>query len=186
MEKQEFELIYKQTFSDPLIELRFEYVGKTLSLRQVENFGEILIRRLGGKMTRPGSIATMVCFRHTFLRPINSDDPDERIKIISDYPYKLLWSDFENYPSTAVSYVSRNLDHYPLDRFCFEDLPSPLVIEILKGFCEIVSDKIIPWARSRTPEASLGYLETKGEGAWCEMRWIEDYNAYIMNTCGTI
>ena len=49
----------------------------------------------------------------------------------------------------------------------------------LDKLATIVTDRILPWAASRTEEDELEQIKLYGNDAWCEQRWIADYEQFL-------
>lgn len=179
MKADEFNALFDTHFAQPLISVGFEYIGKGHSLRLTDDTRQLLILRAGGRMAMPGMMRTTICFRHTFLRPIASDDPYSGSIYVEDCPRKLTLADFGGWRKPAPKYRPMNLGNWPRDDFPYADRNAEDVAQRLEHTLEKVRSRIVPWATSRTAREELDQIRRYGEDAWCERRWIEDYKGYI-------
>ena len=74
MDHPEFTRLFDQEFAYPLFDHGFSFVGSGKTLRYVSGNRDLRIVRQGGKLVRPRVMRSVICFRHIFLRPLNSDD----------------------------------------------------------------------------------------------------------------
>ena len=135
-------------------------------------------------MMRPGIMRSVICFRHTFLRPINSDDPDQRLLGVSDFPRKLTFGDFEGWRQPSLTYRPENTGHWRIDDFEYANASAEDVSVGLRKLCKTVENRVLPWVRSLTEAGELAQIKSYGEDAWCEKRWIEDYETFLSRTPG--
>ncbi|MDU8941962.1 hypothetical protein [Ovoidimarina sediminis] len=94
MKNHDFNALYTRVFEDPLLALGFARVGRGKSLKHLEDGRDLRILRLRGRFARPGTIRTVIVFRHSVLRPVRSDDPGLETLDVSDFPRKLTFYDF--------------------------------------------------------------------------------------------
>jgi hypothetical protein len=175
----EFRDCFKLEFAKPLVDAGFEFVGRGQTLRYLNGTRDLRILRLGGRLARVGAIRSVVCFRHSFLRPVNSDDADQISLSTEDFPRKMTFGDFSNGASTGPRYRPQNRGRYDIDTFDYADQGKDQVRARLAALRSVVVGQILPWADTLTAAGELDEIRRFGEGAWCELRWIEDYQAYL-------
>lgn len=179
MDHCRFEYHFDQEFARPLSEIGFDFVGRGRSLRYLNGPKELRIIRLGGRMARPGAIVSVIGFRHTFLRPVASDNSDETNLSVSDFSRKLTFADFEGKLERQLVYRPDNLGHWRRDVFRYGDCSEEDVLGRLRYVRELVTTRIVPWADRRAAADELAQIRQFGEDAWCERRWIADYEAFL-------
>ncbi len=121
----------------------------------------------------------VICFRHTFLQLVSSDDPDTEQLIVQDFPRKLKFDDFDTWLRPAPIYRPENLGRWPVHTFVYKDKTEKQVTQSFQKLLTLVEQRILPWANSLTEEGELEQIKRYGEGVWCEKRWIEDYEAFL-------
>lgn len=165
-------------FTLPLIAQGFRPVARqALSVVWTEGTAELAILRVL-RSGVPYDLRLAICFRHRFLRPTQSDDPAAGPLGPSDYPWRLNFRDFLDYPKRSPCYAYRaGFQHDDLLRP--GDFTPASLSAALQLRRDIVQHKVLDWARRRSPQAELAELRTRGTGLWCERRWIEDYQAYL-------
>ncbi len=87
MQKQEFDDVFEEVISADLVGRGFTRRGKSLFLEGIDK--QVAWIRGAGRFVVPGSVAHLVCFRHSFLR-----DKDERVPTAApggagNYPWVL-------------------------------------------------------------------------------------------------
>ena len=87
MDTEAFDALFEERVTGRLARLGFVSKGKTLDFFD-EGIALALIR-LGGRMSAPGSISHILCFRHFILRDRSETIPTGLPKEVFDYPYKL-------------------------------------------------------------------------------------------------
>ncbi|WP_371226248.1 hypothetical protein [Roseovarius sp. 2305UL8-3] len=179
MDSQEFATMFEQEFAQPLLEQGFDFVGRSKSMRYVQENRELRILRQGGRLARPGSARSVICFRHTFLRPINSDDPSKEPIYVQDCPRKLIFDDFDGWRQPKLDYQPENLGRWRIHTLNYSEADARIVSECLGKLAVIVTKRILPWVNSRTEAEELSQIRKFGENAWCEKRWIEDYEQFL-------
>ncbi len=127
----------------------------------------------------PGCATLIICFRHTFLRPINGEEPVEFTLESSDYPFKLLFRSFGRIALRRPSYRPVNLGLREVDRYRFEDKTPARVRRDLTRLTNKLLGRVLPWSSRMTPAVVARQIRQNGEGAWCEKRWLKDYQAHI-------
>lgn len=179
MQSHEFNSIFIAEFVEPLIEHGFQTVGRGSSIHRVDGTRELLILRQGGRLARPGITRSVICFRHTFLRPIESDDPGKKPIYVEDCPRKLTFDDFDGWLRPVLNYRPVSSGGLRIHDINYAELNSAKLGARLKKLRTIVIKRVLPWTQSLTEEGELSQIKRFGENAWCEQRWIEDYEKFL-------
>jgi hypothetical protein len=182
MKSEEFNDLFDQDFAKPLLNLGFSYVRRSKTLKYINGENELQLKRLGGRLSRPGTMVSVICFRHTFLRPTQCDDPFEELLEVSDFTRKLTFQDFRGIFRPKLNYIANNSGHYEYDTFNYEKATASNVKKGLRDLVRLVEKRVLPWTNSLTPETELAQILKFGEQAWCEKRWIEDYGCFLNKT----
>lgn len=178
MDMDEFSSLFEECVEVPLRQQGFERYKKTKSLILTKGDVQLSLIRLGGRRAQAGCITQTLCFRHTFLRPINSDSPVAFTLEPHDYPFKLTLQAFAEPRPEQLLYRPMNLGRWPKDRYCFEAEDPKNVQRDLNGLKDLLVKEVVPWSSRMTPEVVAAQIKKLGEGAWCERRWLADYQAY--------
>lgn len=179
MQSTEFNGLFTAEFTEPLIERGFQIVGRGSSIHHVDGTRELLILRQGGRLARQGVARSVICFRHTFLRPIESDDHAKKSVHVEDCPRKLTFDEFDGWFRRARNYQPQNSGRWRIHDIKYADLDSRQLSSCLKKLRTIVIERVLPWTQSLTEEGELSQIKRFGENAWCEQRWIEDYENFL-------
>ena len=179
MDTQSFNALFLEELAEPLRDHGLDRVGKGHTLRFLRGANDLRLLRLGGRLQVPGAMVTVICFRHNFLRPVNGDDPSATTLYAGDFPRKHAVADFDSAPERGPAYRPHNLGRWPRDVFPYADASEDDVRRHLTLLREAFATRILPWAAKVTPEHEFAQLRANGEGAWCERRWIEDYERAI-------
>lgn len=179
MTLDEFAALFEECVEFPLSREGFERFRKTKSLVLTRDYTQVSLIRLGGKLTRPGCTAQIICFRHTFLRPIDTEHPVEFTLRPSDYPYKWRLRNFGGFAIKGPRYRPENLGKWKVDRYCFESRTRQEVQKDLTRHKDTLINKVLPWSSRLTPFVAAEQIRKYGEDAWCEKRWIEDYERHL-------
>lgn len=129
-------------------------------------------------MALPGSIAHILCFRHSFLRDMNEKIPTAPPSNVFSYPYKL--KPFED-ADKNLTYRPQNLN-FDYELFRWDGAGEAVIGQKLARIAEFIGDRFLPWAEALTPETAKSELSQYGEGAWCERMWVEDYSARLVTS----
>lgn len=180
----EFDLLFEECVEFPLRKEGFHRYKKTKTLVMTRGDAQLSLIRLGGRRTRPGHVAQIICFRHIFLRPTQGDDlvvddPVEFTLEPSDYPFKLLPRDFTRFTLMRPRYRPLNLGLGEYDLYRFEDKTSDRVRRDLTRLRDILVNEALPWSSQMRPWVVAEQIKRYGEKAWCEMRWLADYEAHM-------
>ena len=179
METGRFNTLFIEELAAPLRPHGVERFGKGHTLRFLHGEADLRLLRLGGRMHVPGAMVTVLCFLHSLHRPVNGDDPDRAILYAEDFSRTHVISDFDMAPEHGPDYQANNLGRWPRDTFHYADATETDVRRHLAALRESFVSRILPWAAAVTPEHELAQLRANGEGAWCENRWIEDYERWL-------
>jgi hypothetical protein len=161
------------------MENRFVFVRKTKSLRYLDGTRDLWIKRISGKWPHPGVARTAICFRHSFLRPVSSDDPNSEKLIVDDFPRKLTFEDFDDLLTPNLNYRPENTGRWSTTDVTYGKQPHEAVRKHLRKMKKLVEIRILPWVNTLTEDTELFQISRYGEQMWCEKRWIEDYEAFI-------
>ncbi|NNK65942.1 MAG: hypothetical protein HKO95_04325, partial [Rhodobacteraceae bacterium] len=71
-----------------------------------------------------------------------------------------------------------------IDDFEYANASAEDVSVGLRKLCKTVENRVLPWVRSLTEAGELAQIKRYGEDAWCEKRWIEDYETFLSKTRG--
>ena len=179
MDHLDFNSLFDQEFANPLIEQGFSFVGKGKTLMLERDNRDLRIIRVGGKSPHPGIMKSVICFRHSFLRLVSSDDTKTKTLIVDDFPRKLTFDDFDTVLKPTFNYRPNNSGRWPVHEFAYGVQTESDVAARLRKLLELVEKCVLPWMNSLTEESELEQLRLYGEKAWCEKRWIEDYEQYV-------
>jgi hypothetical protein len=179
MTKDDFSSLFHSVVFVPAERLGYRFVRKSQTLAFDAGELSVFLVRLGGRMAIPGAIGHVLCARHRFLRElqelqVSARDTTEPF----DCPYKYTVSELWGLAPAAWQYTPRNLN-YPHDQLHFAERDNVAVTEDLEALSQFLTGPVVEWARTLTPERVLRELRTRGEGAWCERVWIEDYEAHL-------
>jgi hypothetical protein len=126
MDKVDFDNLFHAKADKMLGPLGFQFFGQSLVLH--DEIRTVNLIRLGGKMSVPGGISHLLCFRHSFLRDMKGQVPSRPANEVHDYPFKFLPSVLMMTPQESWRYRPRNLN-YDHDTFEFRGL-SPETVEV--------------------------------------------------------
>lgn len=179
MQSEEFQSFFKTEFAEPLIKHGFQMIGRGSSMHHVDGNRELLILKQGGRLARHGFARSVICFRHTFLRPIENDDPAKKSIYVEDCPRKLTFDDFGGWFRPVLNYRPENSGQWRIHDINFAEVDAEKLRAHLKKLLTTVTERVLPWAQTLTEEGELLQIKRFGENAWCERRWIEDYENFL-------
>jgi hypothetical protein len=145
---------------------------------------DLWLMRIRGKWPHAGVARTTICFRHRFLRPVSSDNPESSKLIVDDFPRKLTFEDFDQFLPPSLEYRPENSGRWRTSNFVYGDQTQEAVKKHLRKMRELVETRVLPWVNSITQESELSQIIRYGEQAWCEKRWIEDYKSFLNAKAG--
>jgi hypothetical protein len=169
MDKEAFDALFDERLAGRLARLGFAPKGKTLAF-----FDERLtlaLFRLGGRMSAPGAISHVLCFRHSFLRDRTEIVPADFPNEVFDYPYKI--KPLEDGGREPI-YRPQNLS-FQYERLHWTGTSEHSLHEKLDRIADHIEGRILPWANNLPLARAKTEIEQHGENAWCERMWIEDY-----------
>jgi hypothetical protein len=174
MDKTGFEQLFHDRLERRLAPLGFVFRGQQLFLR--DELNTIALIRLGGRMAQPGTIAHVLCFRHSFLRDMKEIVPAAASAEPHSYPYKFRPSDIQR--KQPLAYSSQNLQ-FPKDGYDFTPFDEAAVASWVEALGDMMEGIFMPWVATRSPEAALAEIIARGNGDWCERLWVDDYEAWL-------
>ena len=173
MNKEAFDALFEERVAGRLAQLGFVRKGKTLVFFDTRL--TLALFRLGGRMSAPGSISHILCFRHSILRDRSDVIPTDFPKEIFDYPYK--HRPLED-GGRKLIYRPQNLN-YQYERLHWENEGEDSVLQKLDQIAGHIEGHFFPWAMTLPPAQAKSEIEQHGENAWCERMWIEDYAGHL-------
>ena len=176
MNRAEFNSIFESEFLSRLKPAGFAVSGKHVFLRDGVNMTALI--RMGGKYALLPSISWVLCFRHTFLRNNKDTEIPKGIGDVFDYPFKFCPEALMKIPSSKWSYTPRNLN-YDREEFDYEKETSRQVSPRLNKLADFLISEFVPWTWSMTPERVQKEILQRGEQAWIEKIWLEDYDNFL-------
>lgn len=177
MKRQNFNHLYKDVFLAPLSSLGFEELrGKSLRYQDEER--DLRIVNLGGKFAKPGALTTIICFRHNFLRPLQKGTAQGEIFDVREFCRKLT---FYRFSGTFIppTYNSQSFYRWGYDTLDFGVDGEREIESRLKKMKDAITDRVLPWAQTLTPESELAQLKAHGQNTWFERQWMLDYQMFI-------
>jgi hypothetical protein len=178
MNKEAFDALFEERVAQRLARVGFVSKGKSLAF--CDESLVLSLFRLGGRMSSPGSIAHVLCFRHSILRDRSETVPIGFPDEVFDYPYK--FKPLEDGRERPI-YRPQNLN-YQYERLHWDNADDESVIEKLNRISEHVEVHFLPWAKAIPLAQAKSEIERHGENAWCERMWIEDYSEHLARNGG--
>ncbi len=170
MDKEGFDMLFNERVAGRLARLGFVSKGKTLYF-ETKHFTIALVR-LGGRMSSPGTISHILCFRHSFLRIGPNRFQTSFPHKFSIIPISSLLEDADK----ELVYRPQNLN-YDYERFHWESADERSVCQKLDRIAAHIENRFLPWAKTLTPATARSEITQFGEKAWCEQMRIADYAA---------
>ena len=183
MKRQAFNHLYHDEISDPLSSLGFEAIGGK-SLRYSDGIRDLRFINLGGRLRKVGALRTMICFRHHCLRPLQKNHMEADVFDVTEFPRKLTFHDFSG-TFIPPSYRSNDFHRWGYDSLEYADETEQNVSERLQKIRAIITERILPWVKTLTPESELKQIEGRGYPTWYEQKWINDYKSFIAEQAST-
>lgn len=177
MKRQKFNHLYHDEFVDPLSSIGFRDIGNK-SLRYTDAVRDLRIVQLGGKFAKPGVMRTIICFRHKFLRPLQKSAVKGEVFDITEFSRK---QTFHSFSGTYLPprYSSQQFYQWGYDTLNYDVESDGNTAERLKMMRAAISERVLPWAKTLTPESELAQMKMHGRNTWYERRWIQDYEEFI-------
>ena len=173
MNQEAFDALFEERVARRLARVGFVSKGKSLAF--CDESLVLSLFRLGGRMSSPGSISHILCFRHSILRDRSETVPTGFPNEVFDYPYK--FKPLEAGRERPI-YRPQNLN-YQYERLHWENAGEDSVVEKLDRIAEHVEVHFLPWAMTIPLAQAKSEIELHGENAWCERMWIEDYSEHL-------
>ena len=126
-------------------------------------------------MALPGSIAHVLCFRHSFLRGMDGKVATAPPSNVFAYPYKVKPHDDVD---RELGYRPQNL-HFDYEHLHRESTGEDAIVQKLDRIAAFIGGRFLCWAEALTLEHAKSELAQYGEGAWCERMWNDDYAARL-------
>ncbi len=177
LSKEAFEALFERVLATPLIEVGFQRHGASLHLTR--GVHHLALIRLGGRMSRPGAIAQLLCHRFNFCRLLLSEKLADSVSDaeVTDYPVRLLPNQSLKAQIADWRYRPQNL-RFDVDYLEFAEAPAEQTERRLRDLSKAMLEQVLPWALAITPERLAQEIEERGEDAWCERLWVEDCRSY--------
>ncbi len=172
MNKQTFDSFFEQHVSEPLENSGFMRSENSFFIN--EDPISVSLIRLGGKFASPGTIAHILCFRHSFLPNLNKEVPEGFEKEVFAYPFKLKPSDVVGLLSGPIKYKSQNLN-YDYERYNFTEQKDKDVTKYLSKVHDAVV-KVLNWSKSTEVKKIAQQIQKHNESAWIEKLWLGAYS----------
>jgi hypothetical protein len=176
MNKESFEQKFKKIVVDPLIEIGFKHTGETLYF--VEGDIAISLIRFGGRMSLPGGISHILCFRHSFLPNVEEKIPVGYEENVFSYPIKLKPSCIKSQFGAEIKYYPSNLN-YDYEHYSFQDKSEQEVVVYLKTVFNSVL-LLLDWSKKRPFSYLQKQIKKNGESAWVESLWLNAYSEHTI------
>lgn len=174
MDADSFEEGFRLLVAEPALAAGFERWGKGLWFER-DGLRAAVLRT---ELRHQWPFRLTLVAGHDCLRDFDDQRPPPRSRNPSEYPVKIR-------PSDAASLVRRyrytpyNLGRWPSDEMDDRDLEGQLraIGSALANAAPMLADRL-------TPRVVLDELLARGEEAWVEQRWIEDYRTYLRASDG--
>jgi len=172
VQKQEFDETFDEVITDVLVRRGFAQRGKSLFLSEGDR--QLAWIRGAGRFAVPGSIAHLVCFRHSFLRDKNELVPKAAPGDAGNYPWVL---SAELLPTTSASdwrFNPSRLMGLPYGWYAYSDLSQSVVRSDLSnrrdGFL-----RYIDWAAGLLHGDAEAQMRPFAGEYWVAGLWLDDY-----------
>lgn len=176
MRAQHFDELFNDVVARPLEADGFQKQGKNLFGGDANcQFAWI---RGGGRLSGPGEVAHIVCFRHSFLRGKSESQPTGIPRDPGDYPWVFSCENLiDSKPSEWVFDPAR-LMAPPFGRLVYSDLSVDEAVTWLdarrSAFLQYVA-----WARKLPLTTAHSQIATYVKDYWIARLWDEDYRAHL-------
>ncbi len=174
MTKDEFDSLFIALIVEPLGKLSFRAKGK--SVYYDDGVTNVSLIRLGGRMSAPGSIAHILCFRHSMLPDLEGEAARSFISEIFAYPFKFQPSELLNTKPATWAYTPQNL-RFDYERYSFQEKPTANVSAYLRAIAGLVGSDFLTWAKALSPSDAALQIRRRGEAGWCEELWLKAYGS---------
>jgi hypothetical protein len=169
VDAQRFGELFERLVAVPVAAVGFERWGK--GLRWESEGLRVAVLRTELRNIWPFAFTLVV--GHAFLRDFDERCPAPWSRNPSEYPIKARPSEIAQLVR-KFRYEPWNLGRYPQDEMSDRKAESQL---------ERMGEELVRWVpvmpERLTPLVVLEGIRIRGEGAWCEQRWVEDYAAHL-------
>lgn len=172
MHKAEFEGLFDEVVSRPLANRGFVRRGKSFFLSECDR--QVAWIRGAGRLTVPGNIAHIACFRHSFLRDMNETVPKEAPGAPEHYPWVL---NAEQLPTTAAldwSFDPSQLMNLPYGRYEFASAEQAVVRADLSARRDSFL-RYVDWATGLLLDEAVAQIRPWADEYWVARLWLADY-----------
>lgn len=166
-----FERLFVQHLAEPATAVGFERWGKELWLDGPRGMRAAVIRT-EARSTWPFELTLVL--GHECLRDFEDRVPAPKTRNPSEWPIKIAPSKAADLLKRRWRYESHNLGRWPSD--VMDDVAA---IDQLQQIGMALTGTFPDVADVITPEAVRQQLAKRGEDAWCELRWVADYDAHL-------
>lgn len=172
MTKAEFELIFDNCFSQPLIESGFERRGMSLFYNHGVN--QIGLIRGAGRLSVPGVVSFILGFRHSFLRDNLGNTPKKQAGAAEHYPWLMGLDELSTQKDQWI-FSPEKSSQFPFKKIYYDNLkPSDLKDYFLTRSKLIVED-YLPWVLSIELDQAQQSMQSFASDWWIARQWEEDY-----------
>jgi hypothetical protein len=175
MNKEQFEELFDEFVSEPLKGAGF--IRKGTSLYCVDGITQVALRRGGGRLSGPGTISFIVCFRHTFLRDKYESIPKVESILPECCPWVFGTDSIIN--GSFWQFDPSKLMSLPYERLVYDRKSDLEITSYFQNLELAVTSKFLPWALAKTPESALSDMSKYTEKWWVARLWAEDYKNYL-------
>ena len=154
--------------NDGLTKLGFVSRGK--SFVRTVNDRQLAIIALTGRFSQAGAKCFVICFRHTFLRDLESEIPDPFPLNAHNFPVKLSPDELQFLSIDSWQYRS-DLLRYPFGYLSSQKQASQ--------FVHLVATCLLPWSEALTASKLHEEILQHGQDGYIERIWLDDYTNRI-------
>ncbi len=170
MRSEEFGALFGPLVVEPLVEVGFEPWGKSLWFT-ADGLRAALLRT-DRRYVWPFQLTLVV--GHDCLRDFEERLPAPRSRNVSEWPVKWQPSQATQLGTARWRYTPWNLGTYPQDT-----MVDGTVAEQLREIANALIEAMPRLLVSVSPEQVLRRLHGQQSPAWCERRWIDDYERHL-------
>lgn len=175
MDKVQMESLFDEYVSEPLIRAGFSRNGMTLYYS--DGLTQVALKRGGGRLSGPGRISLIVCFRHAFLRDKNEKIPEIQTILPGNCPWVFGVDDiiFDG----KWQFDPSKLMNLPYQSIFYDRQSETELVTYFQRRGETIINKFLPWALEKTPESALSEMTQYTDKWWIARLWEEDYRNYL-------
>lgn len=185
MDSTQFHELHTNLVVEPLSELGFKRVKNSLHFEENQCILSLIFQG-GGGMNRDRHWDVSIGIRHRFVRRILDLTIRKDFQFhLNDYPIKI--GPLRNKLSQVSEWkYTTNLRGFPgcygTDGLAYGDrIQDNVVEEDLLRITNTVLGFGLDMMRAFDPQTACRVISEYGSQAWCEIRWLEDYRAYLSN-----